>query len=184
LLHYLDKLVYPDISANVLTTTAVIVCVLSLVFRARQLLIETRKICGRHGSTWSRNRCPQKQHFLGFNWNRVQRVSGGAPSGLLVSSQLPPCLQYHPLHSHYSSRHDVLSGGLSWNKRATPIYGGEVVYVSAPCGGASPECRSALGIPRQIFSAPGGFLSLDTAPKRTYSRAGTRGTGNGSADHG
>jgi len=39
LLHYLDKLVYPDISANVLTITAVIVCVANLTFYARQIWI-------------------------------------------------------------------------------------------------------------------------------------------------
>jgi hypothetical protein len=36
LLHYLDKLVYPDISATVLTVAAVIVCTLNLAFYARQ----------------------------------------------------------------------------------------------------------------------------------------------------
>ena len=39
LLHYLDKLVYPDISANQLTITAVIVCVANLTFYARQIWI-------------------------------------------------------------------------------------------------------------------------------------------------
>ena len=39
LLHYLDKLVYPDISANVLTIAGVIVCVANLVFYARQVWI-------------------------------------------------------------------------------------------------------------------------------------------------
>jgi hypothetical protein len=39
LLHYLDKLVYPDISANLLTITAVIVCVANLTFYARQIWI-------------------------------------------------------------------------------------------------------------------------------------------------
>ena len=42
LLHYLDKLVYPDISANVLTNTAVIVCILNLAFHVRQLWIRRR----------------------------------------------------------------------------------------------------------------------------------------------
>jgi uncharacterized protein DUF2784 len=37
LLHYLDKLVYPDISASVLTAAAVIVCALNLAFYARQM---------------------------------------------------------------------------------------------------------------------------------------------------
>jgi hypothetical protein len=36
LLHYLDKLVYPNISATVLTVAAVIVCTLNLAFYARQ----------------------------------------------------------------------------------------------------------------------------------------------------
>ncbi len=39
LLHYLDKLVYPNISANVLTTVAVIVCLLNLAFYGRQVWI-------------------------------------------------------------------------------------------------------------------------------------------------
>jgi Protein of Unknown function (DUF2784) len=39
LLHYLDKLVYPDISANVLTFAGVIVCVANLAFYARQVWI-------------------------------------------------------------------------------------------------------------------------------------------------
>ena len=39
LLHYLDKLVYPDISANVLTIAGVIVCVANLAFYARQVWI-------------------------------------------------------------------------------------------------------------------------------------------------
>lgn len=37
LLHYLDKLVYPDISSTVLTVAAVIVCGLNLAFYARQI---------------------------------------------------------------------------------------------------------------------------------------------------
>jgi len=37
LLHYLDKLVYPDISANVLTIAGVIVCVANLAFYGRQM---------------------------------------------------------------------------------------------------------------------------------------------------
>ena len=36
LLHYLDKLVYPNISATVLTVAAVIICTLNLAFYARQ----------------------------------------------------------------------------------------------------------------------------------------------------
>jgi hypothetical protein len=32
LLHYLDKLVYPDISSTTVTTAAVIVCALNLAF--------------------------------------------------------------------------------------------------------------------------------------------------------
>jgi hypothetical protein len=42
LLHYLDKLVYPNISVNVLTTAAVIVCVSNLAFYARQLWVSRR----------------------------------------------------------------------------------------------------------------------------------------------
>jgi Protein of Unknown function (DUF2784) len=42
LLHYLDKLVHPDISDNILTSTAVIVCILNLTFHARQLWIRRR----------------------------------------------------------------------------------------------------------------------------------------------
>jgi hypothetical protein len=38
LLHYLDKLVYPDISANVLTIAGVVVCIANLAFYARQLV--------------------------------------------------------------------------------------------------------------------------------------------------
>jgi Protein of Unknown function (DUF2784) len=40
LLHYLDRLVYPNISVNLLTTAAVAVCVLSLVFHVRQIWID------------------------------------------------------------------------------------------------------------------------------------------------
>ena len=36
LLHYLDKLVYPNISAAVLTVAGVVVCALNLAFYARQ----------------------------------------------------------------------------------------------------------------------------------------------------
>jgi hypothetical protein len=43
LLHYLNKLVYPDISATVLTVAAVIVCSLNLAFYARQLLLTKRR---------------------------------------------------------------------------------------------------------------------------------------------
>ena len=39
LLHYLDKLVYPDISATVLTVAGVIICALNLVFYGRQIWI-------------------------------------------------------------------------------------------------------------------------------------------------
>ena len=42
LLHYLDKFVYPDISANVLTIAGVIICVANLVFYARQVWISRR----------------------------------------------------------------------------------------------------------------------------------------------
>src|SRR5260370_28459763 len=37
LLHYLDKLVYPDISATVLTIAGVIICALNLAFYCRQI---------------------------------------------------------------------------------------------------------------------------------------------------
>ena len=37
LLHYLDKLVYPDISSSVLTAAGVIICALNLAFYARQM---------------------------------------------------------------------------------------------------------------------------------------------------
>ena len=39
LLHYLDKLVYPDISSTILTITAVIICALNLAFYGRQIWI-------------------------------------------------------------------------------------------------------------------------------------------------
>src|ERR1700674_3397754 len=39
LLHYLDKLVYPDISATILTVAGVIICALNLVFYGRQIWI-------------------------------------------------------------------------------------------------------------------------------------------------
>ena len=39
LLHYLDKLVYPNISANVLTIVAVVVCLSNLAFYGRQMWI-------------------------------------------------------------------------------------------------------------------------------------------------
>ena len=39
LLHYLDKLVYPDISSTLLTIAGVIVCVLNLGFYGRQIWI-------------------------------------------------------------------------------------------------------------------------------------------------
>ena len=42
LLHYLDKLVYPNISANALTTMAVIVCLANLAFYCRQMWIRLR----------------------------------------------------------------------------------------------------------------------------------------------
>ncbi len=37
LLHYLDRLVYPDVSPTVLTVAGVFVCVLNLAFYARQI---------------------------------------------------------------------------------------------------------------------------------------------------
>ena len=39
LLHYLDKLVYPDISPTVLTVAGVIICTLNLAFYGRQIWI-------------------------------------------------------------------------------------------------------------------------------------------------
>ena len=39
LLHYLDKLVYPDISSTMLTIAAVITCALNLAFYGRQIYI-------------------------------------------------------------------------------------------------------------------------------------------------
>jgi Protein of Unknown function (DUF2784) len=39
LLHYLDKLVYPDISATVLTVAGVLVCLLNLTFCGRQMWV-------------------------------------------------------------------------------------------------------------------------------------------------
>lgn len=42
LLHYLDKLVYPDISANVLTIAGVIVCLANLALYARRIWISRR----------------------------------------------------------------------------------------------------------------------------------------------
>ncbi len=43
LLHYLDKLVYPDISANVLTIVGVLVCIGNLAFYARQAWISLHR---------------------------------------------------------------------------------------------------------------------------------------------
>lgn len=37
LLHYLDKVIYPDVSATTLTITAVIICSLNLAIYARQM---------------------------------------------------------------------------------------------------------------------------------------------------
>jgi hypothetical protein len=39
LLYYLDKLVYPDISATILTVAGVIICALNLAFYGRQICI-------------------------------------------------------------------------------------------------------------------------------------------------
>ena len=39
LLHYLDKVVYPDISASALTVAGVLVCVLNLAVYGRRMLI-------------------------------------------------------------------------------------------------------------------------------------------------
>src|SRR5262249_39649387 len=43
LLHYLDKLVYPDISATVLTVAGVLVCVLNLALYGWQMSIARRR---------------------------------------------------------------------------------------------------------------------------------------------
>ncbi|MGH9537561.1 MAG: DUF2784 domain-containing protein [Terriglobales bacterium] len=43
LLHYLDKLVYPNISATVLTVAGVLVCVLNLALYGRQMWIARRR---------------------------------------------------------------------------------------------------------------------------------------------
>ena len=37
--HYLDRLVYPDISATVLTVAGVVICILNLAFYGRQIWI-------------------------------------------------------------------------------------------------------------------------------------------------
>jgi Protein of Unknown function (DUF2784) len=42
LLHYLDRLVYPEISATVLTVVGVSICVLNLAFYTRQFWSEVR----------------------------------------------------------------------------------------------------------------------------------------------
>jgi hypothetical protein len=42
LLHYLDKLVYPDISATVLTAAGVIVCAVNLAFHGRYVWLTFR----------------------------------------------------------------------------------------------------------------------------------------------
>ncbi len=41
LLHYLDKVIYPDISATTLTITAVIICALNLALYVRQIAIQS-----------------------------------------------------------------------------------------------------------------------------------------------
>jgi hypothetical protein len=43
LLHYLDKVVYPDISASALTVAGVLVCVLNLAVYGRRMLIGRRR---------------------------------------------------------------------------------------------------------------------------------------------
>jgi uncharacterized protein DUF2784 len=43
LLHYLDKLVYPDISATVLTVAGVLVCVVNLAPYARRMWVARRR---------------------------------------------------------------------------------------------------------------------------------------------
>src|SRR6266542_5424438 len=41
LLHYLDRVIYPDISATTLTITAVIICALNLALYVRQIAIQS-----------------------------------------------------------------------------------------------------------------------------------------------
>lgn len=43
LLHYLDKLVYPDVSASALTVAGVLVCVLNLAVYGRRMWIGRRR---------------------------------------------------------------------------------------------------------------------------------------------
>jgi hypothetical protein len=43
LLHYLDKLVYPDMSATVLTVAGLLICVLNLALYGRRLWIAHRR---------------------------------------------------------------------------------------------------------------------------------------------
>lgn len=43
LLHYLDKLVYPDISVTVLTAAGVLICALNLAFHGRQIWLARRR---------------------------------------------------------------------------------------------------------------------------------------------
>ena len=43
LLHYLDKVVYPDISASALTVAGVLVCVLNLALYGRRMWIGRRR---------------------------------------------------------------------------------------------------------------------------------------------
>ena len=43
LLHYLDKLVYPDVSATVLTAAGVVVCALNLAYYGRQAWLTIRR---------------------------------------------------------------------------------------------------------------------------------------------
>lgn len=44
LLHYLDKLVYPDISATALTVAGVAICVLNLALYGRQIFSHKRRL--------------------------------------------------------------------------------------------------------------------------------------------
>jgi hypothetical protein len=46
LLHYLDKLVYPDISAGALTLAGVLVCVLNFGIYSRRAWLKIRGSCG------------------------------------------------------------------------------------------------------------------------------------------
>lgn len=62
LLHYIDKLVYPDISATALTVTGVIVCAFNLVLYGRQAW-EMRHRSGSHESLHQTERAISSKHL-------------------------------------------------------------------------------------------------------------------------